>query len=164
VSGGTATLTLRAATEGDVDAYFSLFREVQAPHVAERPDLFQPAELTDAFRAHVADAVKAAHKEIVIAWLGDVAVGAVHYEMSSLDPTGVYLIDRPMIWIESIAVLPAYRGKGIGRALIALVREVAARHGIADLGLEVWSFNEDARKAFEASGLTVHATTMWGTV
>ena len=164
MSGPSATLTLRAAVAGDLEAYFPLFREVQAIHIAERPDLFAPAELSDAFRRHFADAVEAAHKEIVIAWLGDEAVGAVHYEKSSLDPTGVYLIDRPMLWIESISVRPQMRGKGIGRALIALVREVASRHGIHDIGLEVWSFNEPARKAFEASGFRVHATTMWGEV
>ncbi|MBN34975.1 MAG: hypothetical protein CMM46_09400 [Rhodospirillaceae bacterium] len=162
MSKGSARLTLRAAREDDLDAYFTIFREVQELHVAERPDLFQPAELTDAFRHHFADAVKQNHKEIVIAWLGDEPVGAVHYEFSSLDPTGVYLIDHPMVWIESIGVVPQLRRKGISQALIALVREVAARHGIADIGLEVWSFNEAARAAFEASGLTVHARTMWG--
>ena len=54
------------------------------------------------------------------------------------------------------------KGKGIGRALIDLVRRVAAQHGIADIALEVWAFNEDARRAFEALGLTVHARTMLG--
>ena len=100
MSDDTATLTLRAASAGDLEAYFSLFCEVQKLHVATRPDLFQPAELNDSFRAHFADAVRQPHKEIVIAWLGDDAIGAVHYEMSSLDPTGVYLIDRPPAEID----------------------------------------------------------------
>jgi len=54
--------------------------------------------------------------------------------MSSLDPTGVYLIDRPMIWIESISVRPSHSRKGIDSNLIPLVREVDARHCIADIG------------------------------
>jgi GNAT superfamily N-acetyltransferase len=164
VSGANATLNLRAATAEDLDTYFLLFSEVQALHVAERPDLFQPAEKSQAFQRHFNDAVAQPHKEIVIAWLGDDPVGAVHYEVTSLDPTGVYLIDRPMLWIESIAVLPHLRRKGIASALIGLVRQVAAQKGIADLGLEVWSFNEGAAKAFEAAGLKVHATTMLGRV
>lgn len=164
MSGERKTLTLRTATPADLEAYFMLFREVQALHVAERPDLFAPAEKSEAFHRHFADAVAQPHKEIVIAWLGEEAVGAVHYETTSLDPTGVYLIDRPMLWIESIAVLPHLRRKGIATALIALVREVAASKGIADLGLEVWSFNRDAAAAFKAAGFTVHASTMLGRV
>ena len=99
-----------------------------------------------------------------MAWLGEEPVGAVHYEVTSLDPTGVYLIDRPMLWVESLGVVPHLRRKGIASALIGLVRQVAAQKGIADLGLEVWSFNQDAVQAFEAAGFTVHATTMLGTV
>ena len=164
MSKASTTLNLRAATADDLDAYFLLFSEVQALHVAERPDLFQPAEMSDAFQRHFNDAVAQAQKEIVIAWLGDEPVGAVHYEVTSLDPTGVYLIDRPMLWIESIAVMPHLRRKGIASALIALVRQVAAQQGIADLGLEVWSFNEGAARAFESAGLKVHASTMLGEV
>jgi len=35
---------------------------------------------------------------------------------------------------------------------------------VADLGLEVWSFNEGAARAFKAAGLRVHASTMLGEV
>ena len=53
----SATLTLRAAREDDLDAYFELFREVQALHVAARPDLFRPAVNDARFRAYVAEAI-----------------------------------------------------------------------------------------------------------
>lgn len=164
MSGQSARLTLRAAREADLDAYFGLFCEVQALHVAARPDLFRPAVMDARFRAYFADAVASPHKEIVIAWLSEEPVGAIHYELTRLDPTEIYLIDRPILWIESIGVRPDLRGKGVGRALVDIARRVAAEHGIADIALEVWEFNEDARRAFEKLGLTCHTRTMLGRV
>ncbi len=159
---GTATLTLRAATAEDRDAYFALFAEVQALHVAARPDLFRPALNDERFAAHFADALAQPHKQIVIAWLGDEAVGAIHWESTRLDASDLYLIDRPILWIETLVVRAGLRRKGIARALVDLARKVAAEQGIEDIALEVWAFNEDAARCFEALGLTAHARTMLG--
>ena len=164
MSGETARLTLKAATAEDRDAYYALFREVQEMHIAARPDLFREPKNDDAFRAHFEDAIGAPQKGIVLAWLGGEAVGAAHYEFTRLDASGMYLLDRPILWIESIAVRADLRGKGVGRALVGLLRRLAAERGVADLGLEVWDFNEDARRAFEALGLEIRARTMLGKV
>ena len=158
----TATLTLRGAGPEDRDAYFALFAAVQALDVAARPDLFRPAVNDEAFARHFDDAVNAPHKQIVIAWLGEEAVGAIHWELTRLDASDLYLIDRPILWIESLSVRQDLRRKGVGRALVSLARRAAAEQGIADIALEVWDFNEDARRAFEALGLTTHARTMLG--
>lgn len=158
----TATLTLRAATAADRDAYFALFEEVQALHVAARPDLFRPAVNDAAFGAYFADALAQPHKQIVLAWLGEEAVGAIHWESTRLDASDLYLIDRPILWIESLVVSAELRRKGIARALVGLARSVAAEQGIEDIALEVWAFNEDAARTFEALGLTPHARTMLG--
>ncbi len=158
----SATLNLRAARAEDRAAYFALFAEVQALHVAARPDLFRPAQDNAAFAAHFADAVAAEHKEIVIAWLGDQAVGAIHWEVTRMDASDLYLIDRPILWIESICVRAGLRRRGIARVLVDIARRAAAERAIADIGLEVWEFNEDARQAFAALGLTPHARTRLG--
>jgi len=159
---GTATLTLRAARPDDRLACFELFAEVQALHVAARPDLFRPPADDEAFGHHFEDALGRDDKQIVLAWLGDAAVGAIHWEITRLDASGLYLIDRPILWIESLCVREGLRGRGIARALVGLARAWAAERAIVDLALEVWSFNEDARRCFEALGLEVHARTMLG--
>jgi len=159
---GTATLSLRAARPEDRDAYFALFAEVQALHVAARPDLFRPAANDEAFARHFADAVAAPHKQIVLAWLVGEAVGAIHWEATRLDASDLYLIDRPILWIESLIVRAHLRRKGIARALVGLARRAAAEQGIADIALEVWEFNEEAHRAFAALGLEPHARTMLG--
>ena len=157
-----AILHLRAATAQDRDAYFALFSQVQALHVAARPDLFRPAVNDAAFAAHFADALAQSHKQIVLAWLNEEAVGAIHWESTRLDASDFYLIDRPILWVESLVVRADMRRRGIARALVDLARQVADVQGIAEIALEVWAFNEEAERAFTALGLMPHARTMIG--
>jgi diamine N-acetyltransferase len=153
-------LNIRAARHEDIEACFELFREIQELHVAERPDIFRPPEFDGNFRHLVGDAIDAEHKGILLAWHDDRAVGLLIYEFTRLDPTGVYLIDRPILWIESLGVTPAYRGKGCGKAMMDLARRIAAERGVATLALEAWRFNEKARAWFERQGFDAHSSTM----
>jgi ribosomal protein S18 acetylase RimI-like enzyme len=157
-------LTIRAARHEDVEACFALYREVQEMHVAHRPDLFKQPEFDDNFRRLVAGAIDADHKGILLAWHDTQAVGMVIYEFTRLDPTGVYLIDRPILWLESVAVAAAYRGKGCGKAMMDLARHIAAERGVEVLALEAWQFNDAARAWFERQGFSTHSHTMMAQV
>ena len=59
---------------------------------------------------------------------------------------------RPLLNIHDLAVLPEYRGKGIGRALLAVAEERALRHGCCKLTLEVQDDNATARALYESFG------------
>lgn len=159
---GTAKIDLRAATAQDRNAYFALFAEVQALHVAARPDLFRPPVNDAAFAAHFANTLDQPHRQIALAWLDGAAVGAIHWETTRLDASNLYLIDRPVLWIETLVVRHDMRRRGIARSLVDLARLAAVEMGIENISLEVWSFNEAAARTFEALGLTVHARTMLG--
>lgn len=156
----TQTLNIRAATPDDLEVCFGLYREVQEIHVAARPDLFKSPELDDNFRRLVGDAIDADHKGILLAWHEATAVGMAIYEFTRLDPTGVYLIDRPILWLESVVVSPDYRGKGCGKAMMDLLKRLAAENGVATLALEAWRFNEAAQTWFERQGFATHSNTM----
>ena len=160
----TQTLNIRAAGHDDLDACFGLYRQVQEIHVAARPDLFKPPSLDDNFRRLVGDAIDADHKGILLAWHDTVAVGMAIYEFTRLDPTGVYLIDRPILWLESVVVSPDYRGKGCGKALMDLLKRLAAENGVETLALEAWRFNEAAQRWFERQGFATHSNTMMAIV
>lgn len=54
--------------------------------------------------------------------------------------------------IDQIGVRATHRGTGVGRALIEAVAATAAEHGIAELELCSWAFNESAHRAFERAG------------
>jgi ribosomal protein S18 acetylase RimI-like enzyme len=59
---------------------------------------------------------------------------------------------RPLLNIHDLAVLPQYRGYGIGRALLAAVEEHARRQGCCKLTLEVQDQNTRARALYQTFG------------
>jgi len=59
---------------------------------------------------------------------------------------------RPLLNIHDLAVLPAYRGLGVGRALLAAVERAARARGCVRLTLEVLANNEVAKNLYQAVG------------
>jgi ribosomal protein S18 acetylase RimI-like enzyme len=59
---------------------------------------------------------------------------------------------KPLINIHDWMVLPAFRGKGVGRRLIEAVEAKARELGCCKLTLEVMDNNDRALRAYEAAG------------
>lgn len=59
---------------------------------------------------------------------------------------------RPLLNIHDLAVLPEYRGRGIGRALLAAAEERAVARGCCKVTLEVLETNTGARRLYRESG------------
>jgi GNAT superfamily N-acetyltransferase len=57
-------------------------------------------------------------------------------------------------WIQSMFLLPGYRGKGLTGKLLEAVKEVARQEGAVDLRLYVHIGNERAIKAYRKSGFS----------
>ena len=59
---------------------------------------------------------------------------------------------RPLLNIHDLAVLPQYRGKGVGRALLQTAEDYARRQGCCRLTLEVLESNSGARELYRRFG------------
>lgn len=59
---------------------------------------------------------------------------------------------KPLINIHDIAVLPAFRGRGLAQALLAEIEAVACRAGCCKLTLEVLGGNAPAKSAYRRFG------------
>ena len=59
---------------------------------------------------------------------------------------------RPLINIHDLAVLPEFRGQGIGRSLLDAVEQGARERGCARVTLEVLENNLRAKQLYEAAG------------
>jgi ribosomal protein S18 acetylase RimI-like enzyme len=59
---------------------------------------------------------------------------------------------KPLLNIHDLAVHPAYRGRGVGRALLAAVEAHAQATGCCKLTLEVQANNAPAVKAYRGFG------------
>lgn len=71
-------------------------------------------------------------------------------------PVGVTLLSRRGRegWVSGVGVIPAWRRRGIGRAMIAKIETVAQAERINRLRLEVLDANEGGRRLYEALGFT----------
>jgi GNAT superfamily N-acetyltransferase len=59
---------------------------------------------------------------------------------------------RPLINVHDLAILPDYRGQGIGRRLLEGVIETARQLGCCKVTLEVHESNARAKQMYEAAG------------
>ncbi len=61
-------------------------------------------------------------------------------------------------FISDLVVLPAYRGQGLGQALLSRAEEHARQHGATTLKLEVLAKNERALSLYTRHGFSAYHT------
>ena len=59
-------------------------------------------------------------------------------------------------FISDLVILPAYRGRGLGRMLLQTAEEYARRHGATALKLEVLAKNEGALSLYQRHGFSAY--------
>jgi ribosomal protein S18 acetylase RimI-like enzyme len=73
---------------------------------------------------------------------------------------------KPLINIHDLAVLPSYRGKGVGRQLLQAVADHARKIGGCKLTLETQEHNYTAQKLYKSVGFArdVHTAAAGGAI
>lgn len=150
--------TLRPATEADVDAIVGLIRELaefeHLTHLLEvtpeglRGHLFGPRPAAECWVAEARAADRAA-AEAESAPVATVIGFALCFASFST------FLGRPGLWLEDLYVQPAWRGAGIGRALLQHVARVALERGCGRLEWSVLDWNERAIGFYRGMGATV---------
>jgi GNAT superfamily N-acetyltransferase len=80
---------------------------------------------------------------------GQVVGMAIHFATFST------FTGRSGLWLEDLYVRPAFRGRGIGRALITAILEHARALGCVRTEWSVLDWNEDAIRFYRSLGATV---------
>jgi len=84
---------------------------------------------------------------VVLAMAGEEAAGfALWFRNYST------FLAKPGIYLEDLFVFPQYRGRGIGRTLLAHLAQVAVSHGYGRLEWAVLDWNEDAIRFYASLG------------
>lgn len=139
-----APLRLRPATVEDVGEILSLIREL-----ADYEKLLHEVDATqaDLVRDLFGDAPRA-HCDIAI-WKGEVAGMAFWFYNYST------FLGRAGIYLEDLFVRPAFRGNGIGKALIAHLAQRCVDENLSRLQWSVLDWNAPSIAFYESLGADV---------
>ena len=142
MSSGTPS-TIRPSVATDLPAILVFIRELAA---YER--LSNEVEVTeDRLRAALfpSDARPAA--ECVLACIGDEPAG-----FALFFPTYSTFVGKPGLWLEDLYVRPAFRGHGLGTALLHHVAGLANARGCGRMEWSVLDWNQPAIDVYERLG------------
>jgi len=132
---------IRPATISDVPAIANFIGKL-----AEYEKLSHAVNVTDdLLRQHLFGANPAA--EVLMAELDGREIGyALFFQTYST------FVGRPGIWLEDLFVLPQYRGKGAGKALLTAVARIAAQRNCGRLEWSVLDWNSPAIEFYKSVG------------
>jgi GNAT superfamily N-acetyltransferase len=134
-------LFIRAAAPADVPVIRTLIEAL-----ADFERLRHECQATDAL-LQAALFGERPYAEVMIAeWDGEVAGFALFFHNFST------FLARPGLYLEDLFVQPAYRGRGIGSALLAHLAQVAMARGCGRLEWSVLDWNVDAIRFYERLG------------
>ena len=131
-------------------------------HVAVAPDLGVPRSHEDSWqrRRHVYQTwFKDPRTFVILAKDGDQAVGYAYTRFRKTDSETWHVIEE-LAELETLVVLPAYQGQGLGQRLVDnVVTEVKAQ-GCKQLGLSVIAANESSLAFYRRLGFTPREVNM----
>ena len=137
----SSQLRITPATESDLSLILSFIRKL-----AEYEKLSHLVIATEAnIREHVFGTNPVA--EVLLAYWDGVPVGlALYFRNFST------FLGQPGIYLEDLFVEPAYRGKGIGKALLARLAKIAMERGYGRLEWAVLDWNAPSIKFYRSLG------------
>lgn len=77
------------------------------------------------------------------------------YEDDAPLGSAMYFVRGGGVWLDDLRVAPAHRGRGVGAALIARLRDLAAAHGCTHLAWSARADDPRALRFYQRVGATV---------
>ncbi len=144
MSQDTAFLQLRSATVEDVETIFNLIQALAEYEKLSHQVIGTPEQLKEhLFGKHP-------YAEVILADIQDKTVGfALFFHNYST------FLTQPGIYLEDLFVLPEYRRKGIGKALIVAVAQLAVSRNCGRLEWSVLDWNQPAIDFYRSIGAAI---------
>lgn len=144
-------MRIRKATKADIPQILRLLVQVNLIHHNGRPDIFKgPATKFD--EAQLCALLKDETRPVFVCAENDEVLGYAFCELRTT-PDGPMLVGQTTLFVNDLCVDETARGRGVGRALMHHVAELARKTGCRSVTLNVWACNEGARRFYEALGM-----------
>ena len=145
-------MKIRRATTSDVPALVSLNAVVQDMHADAFPWRYRRDAPVDVV-AHAFGAMIDAPSSYWLVAEDEQPIGFLSAEFRELEESWCLRSHR-VCYLAGFFVAPGFRRRGVARALLdELKREVETR-GVSRIELDVWAFNEEARRVFTNLGFS----------
>ncbi len=143
-------IEVRLARENELDRVNELRMQVNALHVAGKPDVFKPG-FHEELRNYVHTIWDDPEQSIVVAEKDGAICGfTVLHHINK--PENPFMKERDFLDIDEFCVDEAFRRQGIASEMIAFIRAFAKEKGFHRIELNMWEFNQDALAFYEAAG------------
>lgn len=142
-------MSVRKATEADIDQLSALSVGIQLLHAKGRPDLFRAPD-QEALRTFLADRL-ASGAIVLIADLDGTTAGYLFAELNAR-PANPFRHATKSLYVHHIAVDPAMQRRGVGQQLLNAAVAIGQAESVDAVRLDSWSFNRDAHTFFQAEG------------
>ena len=141
---------VRRARENELERVNELRMQVNAIHVAGKPEVFKPG-----FPEELRNYIYAIHKDpeqfITVAVKDGTICGfAVLHHINR--PENPFMKERDFLDIDEFCVDEAFRRQGVASEMIDFIREFAKEKGFHRIELNMWEFNQEALAFYEAAG------------
>lgn len=154
-------ISVRQASSADLPAICLLADEINRQHWRHHPKVFLDPDAEDA-------AVPSRHSEFWLQAIDD-REGAVLMALTAQQVVGFvtarimpqpeipFLNGRRVCRIGTIVVHTSLHGQGIGQRLMAAADDWARQRDVVEMRLEVFDFNRDAMRFYDAAGFAVQS-------
>lgn len=146
-------MTIRDGLASDLDSLAELLLVVHQLHVEAQPERYRAISRAEA-AAFLAARLVDGNAYLRVAEVDGDVVGYCAAERRS-SPGLPLLHSRELLYVNEIVVREDDRRRGLGRALLADLKELARRDGIEEIELDVSYFNGGARDFFERQGFGI---------
>lgn len=149
-------IKIRYAEEKDYNQVEIIMKQVQELHTVWRPDIYKNVEIMLPFDMYM-DYVH--NRELIVATSdSESVVGILIYFTRNI--SGGPMVDRKVMFIDSMGVDEKYRGQGIGQKLFAFVKNICDEENYDGLELQVNAKNTAAKRMYEKYGFTEKSISM----
>ena len=150
MTNGKNNIEIRIAKVDDIENVFLLEEQLFSLYCKARPDWIDRNK-----RPHNYEYLKKCIENDGKIFIAEDRNKIIGYCITFLDDINNhhYYVDMKNLYIESFYIYENYRRKGIGRMLFEEVKKYAKEQNCKNIELEVWEFNESAKKFYENLGM-----------
>lgn len=153
-------MRIRMAEEKDFDRIIELLIDIADIHMKGRPDIFVGDGGSKYSKDQLAEMIANPDKPVFVAVDDSDCVAGYAMCIVKRWRNHSVIRDYDCLYIDDLCVDSNLRGQNIGGLLFEYITEYGRSNGFYNIELNVWEFNEGARKFYEKHGMKTQRRNM----